>query len=148
MTGDLRAGVERGHERPGGEDAGDRGDGADDDRQPEAVDALGEGRAEVAGAEVARDAGRGAVGEEDAEADDGLQDHRGDAEAGELGRAEVADDRGVREQEERLGHEGQESGHGEAQDLAVDGFHEIHPRNSGPARASATSDIRGIARCE
>ena len=68
---------------------------------------------------MARDAGGGAVGEEDAQADDGLEDDRGDAEAGELGRAEVADDRGVGEQEERLGDEREEGRDGEAQDLAV-----------------------------
>ena len=105
------------------DDPADGRDGADDHRQPDAVDALGERAAQVAGAEVARDAGGGAVGEEDAQADDGLQDDRRDAEAGELGGAEVTDDRGVGEQEERLGDEGEEGRDGQAQDLAVDGLH-------------------------
>jgi hypothetical protein len=61
----------------------------------------------------------GAVGEEDAQADCGLHHHRRDPLAGQLGRTEVADDRGVGEQEERLGHERQEGGDREPQDLAV-----------------------------
>ena len=89
------------------------------DGQPEAVDALGEGAAQVAGAEVPGDARGGAVGEEDAQPDRGLQHHGGDAEAGELGGAEMADDRGVGEQEERLGDQGQERRDGQPQDLAV-----------------------------
>ena len=72
---------------------------------------------------VARDARGGAVGEEDAEADDGLQDHGRDAEPGELRRAEVSDDRGVGEQEQRLGDEGEERGDGQAEDLPVDCLH-------------------------
>ena len=75
----------------------------------------------VTGADVPGHARRGPVGEEDAQADDGLENHRGDALAGELGRAEVADDRGVREQEQRLGHQRQEGGYGEPQDLPVVG---------------------------
>ena len=43
----------------------------------------------------------------------------GDAEPGQLRRAEVADDRGVGEQEQRLGDEGAERGDGEPEDLAV-----------------------------
>jgi hypothetical protein len=68
---------------------------------------------------VARDARRGAVGEEDAQADDGLEDDCRDAETRELGGAEVPDDGGVREQEERLGDQGEEGRDGEPQDLAV-----------------------------
>ena len=94
-------------------------DGADHDRQPEAVDALGQGPAPVAGAEPAGDAGGGAVGEEDAQADGGLQDDGGDAEAGQRRGAEVADDGGVGEQEQRLGDQREERGDGEPHDLAV-----------------------------
>ena len=46
-------------------------------------------------------------------------------------------DRGVGEQEERLGDEGQERGHGQAEDLAVDGLHRpsLGNRASGPSGA-------------
>ena len=73
----------------------------------------------VAGAEVAGDDARRAVGEEDEDA--GGRDERGarDPEAGELGRAEMADDRGVGEQEERLGDEGEEGRDRETDDLAA-----------------------------
>ncbi len=120
MSGDERTDVEGAHEDRGQRDPGDGRDDTDDHREPQAVDALGERAAQVAGAEVAGHAGGGAVGEEDAQADRGLQDDRRDAEAGELGRAEVADDRGVGEQEDRLGDEGEEGRDREAQDLAVD----------------------------
>ena len=87
-----------------------RGDRADQHGEPQPVDALGERAAQVAGAEVAGDAAGGAVGEEDAQPDDGLQHDGGDAETGELRGAEVTDDGGVGEQEERLGDQRQEGG--------------------------------------
>ena len=93
---------------------------ADEDGEPEPVDALGERAAQVAGAEVAGDAAGGAVGQEHAEPDDGLEHDGGDAEAGQLRRTEVADDRGVGEQEQRLGDQRQEGGERQAQDLAVE----------------------------
>ena len=73
----------------------------------------------VAGAEVPGDDARRAVGEEDEDA--GARDEGGarDAEPGELGRAEVADDRGVGEQEERLGDEREEGRDREPEDLAA-----------------------------
>ena len=142
MPGDVRTDVEGTDEDGGERDPGDGGDDADDHREPQAVDALGERTAEVAGAEVARHAGGGAVGEEDAQADRGLQDDRRDAEAGELGGAEVADDRGVGEQEDRLGDERQEGRDGESQDLAVDGLHVSQPR-----KGRRTSRLRGGVRC-
>ena len=46
------------------------------------------------------------------------QDGRGDAEPGQLRGAEVPDDGGVGEQEERLGDQGEEGGHGEARGSA------------------------------
>ena len=46
-------------------------------------------------------------------------DRAGDAERGELCGAEMADDRGVGEQEDRLGDQGGERGDGEPGDLAV-----------------------------
>ena len=59
--------------------------------------------------------GGGAVGEEDAQADRRLEHARGDAEPGQLRGAEVADDRGVREQEQRLGDQREERGDRERQ---------------------------------
>ena len=100
-------------------DADDGDDQADRDGQPDPVDPLGEGAAQVAGAEVAGDARGGAVGEEDAEPDRGLQHDGGDAEPGQLGGAEVADDGGVGQQEERLGDQGQERRDGQPEDLPV-----------------------------
>ena len=105
-------------------DEGDPDDGDDrteSDREPEAVDPLGQGAAQVTGAQEAGDAAGRAVGQEDAEPDHGLQDRRGDAETGELRGAEVADDGGVGEQEERLGDQGQERRDRQSQDLAVAG---------------------------
>jgi hypothetical protein len=119
VVGDGRVGAEGGDERVGEDEADEGRDHADDHGQPEAVDALGEGTADVARPQPSRDAGRGAVGEEDADPDDGLQHDRGDAEAGELRGAEVADDGGVGEQEERLGDQRQEGRDGEPEDLPV-----------------------------
>ena len=63
-----------------------------------------------------------AVGEEDAQRDDApSRTRRGQRERRELRRAEVADDRRVGEQVERLGGERSERGEREAQDLAVVG---------------------------
>jgi hypothetical protein len=59
------------------------------------------------------------VGEEVAQRDDGRQQRRGERERGELRRAEMADDRRVGEQVQRLGGERAERRQREAQDLAV-----------------------------
>ena len=90
-------------------------------RQPQAVDPLREGGVAAAGSELPGDPGRGAVGEEDAETDEGLQHGARDPEAGQLPGAEVADHRGVAEEEERLGDQREEGGYGEPPDLAVVG---------------------------
>ena len=79
-----------------------------------------ERRALVACAVVSRDDGRAAVGQEDAQPDDGAEDHRGSREATQLGRAEVSDDRGVRQQHQRLGDEGEERRDGHPDDLPID----------------------------
>ena len=80
-----------------------------------------QGRVAAAGAELARDPGRGAVGEEDAETDQRLQHGGRDAEAGQLAGAEVADHRGVAEEEQRFGDQREKGGDGEPPDLAVVG---------------------------
>ena len=116
---DVRVGAERADQRLGEHDPQDGRDRADQDRQPDPVDPLGQGAAAVTGAEPPGDAGGGAVGEEDAQPDGGLQDHRGDPESGQRCGAEVADDGRVGEQEHRLRDQGQERGDGEPDDLAV-----------------------------
>ena len=97
----------------------DGGDRADEDGQPDPVDALAQRAAEVAGADVPGHGRGGAVGEEDAQADRGLEHRAGDAEAGQLRGAEVADEGGVGEQEERLGDQREEGRDGEAEDRTV-----------------------------
>src|SRR5206468_89206 len=67
------------------------------------------------------------VGEEDRQADRGTEDSGRHTKTGELWCAEMADDRRVCEEEEGLGDEGAEGGHGEAQDLAVVGMAEWRP---------------------
>lgn len=70
-------------------------------------------------APTACDCCRGAVGEHDEEREPRRQQRRRDGDPGELCGAEVADDRGVDEQVERLGHEVAECRQREAQDVAV-----------------------------
>ena len=120
-VGHLRRGAEEAHQRLGEQHPRDGDHGADADREPEAVDALGDGTAQVAGADPARDAAGGAVGQEDAQADHRLEDGGRDAEAGERRGAEVADDRGVGEQEERLGDQREQRREREPEDLPVAG---------------------------
>ena len=96
----------------------------------------------VAGADLAGDRGGGAVGEEDAQADQGAEHRRGDAERRQLRGAEVADDRGVREQEQRLGDQGEEGRDGQPQDLPVLGA----DQRPEPADWATRSLPRGEAR--
>ena len=113
------AGSEQVHELPH-QRKGERGDGdADQGRQPEPVDALGQRAPGVPRADLAGDRGGGAVGEEDAQADQRAQDRRRDPQGSQLRGAEVADDRRVREQEQGLGDQCQEGRNGEPEDLPV-----------------------------
>ena len=119
VVGDLAPGPE-GADQPGsGGDSGDGGDRADEHGEPDPVDALAQRAPQVAGANVAGHGRGGAVGEEHAEPDRRLQHGTGDAEAGQLRGAEVADEGGVGEQEERLGDQGEERRDGQPEDLAV-----------------------------
>ena len=61
----------------------------------------------------------GAVRQEDEERIGSEHDARGDRETAELRRAEVPDDRGVRENVEGLGDERAECRHGETEDLSI-----------------------------
>jgi hypothetical protein len=67
----------------------------------------------------ARHARGRAVGQEDAQRDEVREHGRGERERSELRRAEVADDRRVDQQVQRLGGERAERGEGEVEDLAV-----------------------------
>jgi hypothetical protein len=66
-----------------------------------------------------RDVGGGRVGEEVAQRDDRRQQRGGERQRSKLWRAEVADDRRVGEQVQRLGGKRAERGQRKAQDLAV-----------------------------
>ena len=127
--------TERCDQRLGGDGQRGREQHADDQGQPDAVDALGDRGPQVAGADPAGDGGRGAVGEEDADRDGRREQRAGDAEPGQLRGAEVTDDGRVDEQEQRLGDEGAEGGDGEPEDLPVlDPA--AGPRGGSPGRAT------------
>lgn len=79
------------------------------------------GAAAVTGAECTRHRRRGRVGEEDQEARHRLQDRARHPDGGEWCRAQVPDECGVGQQEERFDDERAECGQGEADDVAVDG---------------------------
>ena len=123
MGADAFGDTEGGNQRSGQQHSGDGGEGADDDGQPDAVDALGQSRAQVADAEQSRNAGGGAVRKEDAQADHGLEHHGGDSQASQLGGAQMSDDGGVAQQEERFGYQGEEGRDGQTPDLSVDRSH-------------------------
>ena len=93
-----------------------------------------------------RHARRRPVGQEDAQRDDVRQHRRRERERRELRRAEVADDRGVDQQVQRLGGERAEGGQRQPQDLAVVGgaAHRGHSTIrpwSGPSRCSPPSSL-------
>ena len=115
----LGRGTEETADRTGEDRDEHRGDGAQADGEPCAVDAGGDRAVAVAGPELARHDRRRAVGEEDEDVGGGEQHRARDTQAGELRGAEVTDDRGVGEEEERLGDEGQEGREGQPQDLTV-----------------------------
>ncbi|GAA0618971.1 hypothetical protein GCM10010394_56730 [Streptomyces crystallinus] len=80
---------------------------------------LAYGFLKISGADAAGHGGCGGVGEEDEDAHGGGEEGRRDAQAGQLRGAEVADDRTVGHDEERLGDQSAEGGDGERDDLAV-----------------------------
>lgn len=112
--------AEQSDEERRSEPARDGEDDAQAERQPAAVDAGGHGPAFVAGPESSRHRGGGRVREEDHETDDRLQHRARDPEAGKLRDPQVAHHRRVRQQEERLGDQRPERGHGEPQDLPIE----------------------------
>ncbi len=148
MVGDVGVALEEAHERSGQGEAGDRGHHADEDGEPDAVDALGQRSPGVAGADPPGYRGGCAIGEEDAQADRGLDHGTRDAEPRQLRCAEVADDGCVREQEERLGDQGQERRAGEAEDLPVVGAGVDALRTAGDrhrAQPTPCNDHPGVA---
>ena len=147
----LGQGVRRGAEQPAdrrGEHRDQRGGGdAQREGQPEAVDPGPDRRAFGAGAELAGDDAGGAVGEEHEQVGRGDERGAGHAEAGQRGQAQVPDDRRVGQQEERLGDQGEEGGHREAQDVALLADRCAHPCSVGTAgivsAPAVTVEIRG-----
>ncbi len=119
VAGDLWARTEEADEQGSGEVADEGQNRADPEREPHPVDAHRHRPRRVAGAEPARDRRRGRVGEEDHEPDDRLQYGRRDAETRERSHAQVAHQRGVDDEEERLRDERSECGNGKPQDVAV-----------------------------
>ncbi len=103
--------------------------------QPESVDALCECAAVITCADPPGHRRGGAVREEHADPDERLQDRPGDAERRELRRTEVPDDRRVGQQHERLGHQREERRHREAENLPVLGLRPVARSVPGTARA-------------
>ena len=117
--GDLAVPAQRAQRRVrhGGQHRGHRH--AEPQREPDRLRPERRRGAVLAGPVQPRHPGGRPVGQEDAEPDDGAQRRRGERERGELRRAQVADDRGVDQEVERLGRERAQRGHGQGQDLAV-----------------------------
>ena len=118
---DLALPAHQHRDRAGERDRGEQQHDADDEAEPQRLRAEPRRLLLLPGAVQARDARRGAVGEEVEDRERGGQRGRRDRERRELERAEMADDRGVDEQVERLGGQRAERGHGEPEDLAVVG---------------------------
>jgi hypothetical protein len=93
----------------------------DPEREPQRLRAERRGVLVATGPVQARDLRGRAVGEEVEDRERRRHHRRGDRQRRELGRAEVADDRGVDEHVERLGRERAQRGQGEREDLAVVG---------------------------
>jgi len=130
LLGDLRRRAEQADEQRRRDVADEREHRPDAEREPDAVDADRHRTRRVAGAEPARDGGRRRIGEEHHEPDDRLQHGRRDAEPGERLDAEMADERRVHDEEQRLGDQGAERRHREPQDVAVQGVGR-HPSSLG-----------------
>lgn len=104
-------------------------DGQSDDRgQPQAVHPLAHRLPDVPRPQSPCDRGGGGVREEHAQPDEGRQGRAGHAESAERWIGEVADDDGVGEQEERLGHQCPECRDREPEDLPVMGTAVSGPR--------------------
>ena len=107
--------------RPSADDHGGERDPRGE-REPERLRAERRRRPRRGPAPCSRVDARGrAVGEEDAQRDEVRQHRRGERQRRELRRAEMADDRGVDQQVQRLGGQRAQGGQREAQDLAVVG---------------------------
>ena len=140
LGADAGRAAERVHDLRRQRPAGRQDHRADDAGQPQPVDALADGRLTVARADLPRHRCRGPVGQEDREAHQGREGLAGHAEPAERGGAEPADDHRVREQEQRLGDQRPEGGHGEPQDFRVAG---VPARRPGPAAAKLSGRRTG-----
>ncbi len=112
-------------------------------RQPGAGHAVGQGAAQVTRAEPAPDRRGGAVREEHAQPDDGLQHGRGQRQRGQRVHAEVAHHGGVGEQEQRLADQRGEGRHRQPEHLPVVAgqLHPPHPLIPVPVRPSAGDNL-------
>jgi hypothetical protein len=137
VPGDGAVGTHRANRPGGGEPQRRREDDTETCGQPHAVDTGLERLGAVACTDPAGDRGRRRVGEEHAQPDEGQQDRRRNREPREVRRPQVADDRGVDEDEDRLGDERPESGHGEREDLTVEG-------TTGSAVLTGRSTVRHV----
>ena len=119
MLGGLAVAAHRVHDRHG-EGRDEPGDhDPEGEREPQRLRAEPAGDRLLAGASRPRDLRGRPVLEEVEDPEQPREHRRGDPERGELGAAEVADDRRVDEDVERLGRERPQRRHGEAQDLPV-----------------------------
>src|SRR5690606_1342532 len=135
LLGDLTSCPEHPDQQRCGQVPRDRQHGAHAEGQPHAVDADGDGIRLVSGAEPPCDRRRRRVREEHHEADDRLQHGAGQPESRQRRDAEVADQRRVDDEEERLCHERPEGRHRETQDLAVQGVGGGHRTSLRPPAA-------------
>src|SRR5699024_612392 len=95
--------------------------GADGESDPAGVDPTGDRLPDPAGAEGAGHRGGGGVRQEDRQAHDRGEHGRGEAQPGQGGGRDAGDEGRVREEEQRLGHQGAEARDRQDQDLPVHG---------------------------
>ena len=113
--------TERLQQGPAGEAACDGEQHSQTGRGPETVATDFEGLFEPTAPEMPRNGGGGRVSQEHHQSDHGLHHGGGNAHARELCGAQVADDRRIRQQEQRLRNQRAERGDSERQDLPVQG---------------------------
>ena len=115
---DLATGTHQTHQGLGRKETRHGQHDPEQQRQPDAVAPGGEGLGQLAVAHRPGHGRRGGVGEEHHQPNRRVQHGGCQSDAGQLGDAQVADDGGIGEQEQRLGDQGAEGRNGEAQDVA------------------------------
>jgi hypothetical protein len=109
---------EQADQRAGRQEPGHGQDRPQQQCQPDAVAPGRQGFARLPVTHRTRHCRSGGVSQEDHQADGGVQHRRCQADAGQLCHAEVANNRRIREQEERFGDEGAKGGNCQPKDLA------------------------------